>query len=468
MAEPRPRRKKGGPWGLIAVVVVVVGVAGFLVFSAIGKQGSATRYVTQAASRGTLTVAVAGNGSVVSANTAAVDPGVSGTVTQLDVKLGGKVKKGDVLFVIDNPDLDASVAQARSQYLSAQSSLAKASQALTQARQQKTATVLQAKSQYLQAQAATAKAKQAYNAANQPLTDPLSIKAAKASWQAAVVSEKGAKTSYHQAEDNAEQNYSAAESAYSASASSRHSAELAYDNARTNSDKRTVVAPISGYITTLSIQNGDQLGSSSSRTSGTSTTSSSSGSTPIVISDLSSLQAQVQIAETDRPNVKRGQKVELTFDAVPNLTLTGRVVELDAVGTASQSVVTFGVTIDLDVQSKKLNPGMTTSASIITKVDTNVVLVPNAAVKTDTSGNTYVQVLDTPTGTPRDVTVTTGPAGDTQTEIKTGLTGNENVVTQTIASGSSATGASGSRSGLSVLGGAGRAGGGGGGFRPGQ
>ena len=465
MAEPRPRRKRGGPWGLIAIVAVVVVVAAFLVWSAIGKQGSATRYVTQSASRGTLTVAVAGNGSVVSANTAAVDPGVSGTVTQLNVKLGGKVKKGDVLFVIDNPDLDASVSQARSQYLSAKSSLAKASQALTQARQQKTATVVQAKSQYLQAQAATAKAKQAYNAVNHPLFDPLSIKAAKASWQAAVLSERSAKTSYHQAEDNAEQNYSAAESAYAASSSSKHSAELSYDNASTNSDKRTVLAPIGGYVTTLSIQNGDQLGSSSSRTSGTSTTSSSSGSTPIVISNLSALQAQVQIAETDRPNVKRGQKVQLTFDAVPSLTLTGRVVELNAVGTASQSVVTFGVTVDFDVQSKKLNPGMTTSASIVTKVDTNVVLVPNAAVKTDTSGNTYVQVLDTPAGTPRDVTVVTGPAGDTQTEIKSGLTGNETVVTQTIASGSSATGTS-SRSGLSVLGGAGRAAGGG--FRPGQ
>jgi hypothetical protein len=67
------------------------------------------------------------------------------------------------------------------------------------------------------------------------------------------------------------------------------------------------------------------------------------------------------------------------------------------------------------------------------------------------------------------VTVTTGAAGDTQTEITSGLTGNENVVTQTIASGGSST--TGSRSGLSVLGGggAGRAGAGaGGGFRGGN
>jgi membrane fusion protein, macrolide-specific efflux system len=293
------------------------------------------------------------------------------------------------------------------------------------------------------------------------------VKADKASYDAAVISQKSAKVAYHQAEDLAEQNYSAAVSSYDSAVSSRHSAKLNYDNAVTNADLRTVKAPISGYVTTLGIQNGDQLSNSGNVSSGSSSSSSSGSSAPIVISDLSTLQAQVQIAETDRPNVKLGQKVQLTFDAVPSLTLTGKVVEIDAVGTTSQSVVTYGVTIDLDVQNKKLKPGMTTSASIITKVDTNVVLVPNAAVKTDSSGNSYVQVLDSPTATPRDVSVVVGPAGDTNTEIKSGLTGTETVVTQTITAGSTGTAA---RSGLSVLGGAGRATvpAGGGGFGRGQ
>ena len=57
------------------------------------------------------------------------------------------------------------------------------------------------------------------------------------------------------------------------------------------------------------------------------------------------------------------------------------------------------MTITFDVQDKRLSPGMTASASIVTQVDTDVLLVPNAAVKTDTSGSTYVQVLDTPDGT---------------------------------------------------------------------
>jgi multidrug efflux pump subunit AcrA (membrane-fusion protein) len=157
----------------------------------------------------------------------------------------------------------------------------------------------------------------------------------------------------------------------------------------------------------------------------------------------------------------------MTFDAVPSLTLTGKVQTIDAVGTSSSGVVTYNVTITFDVQDKRLNPGMTASASIVTQVDPNVLLVPNAAVKSDTTGASYVQVLDTPNGTPRDVTVTVGPAGDTNTEIQSGLTGNEQVVIATISTGGSSTTAA--RSGLSVLGGAGRAGGaGGGGFRGGN
>jgi multidrug efflux pump subunit AcrA (membrane-fusion protein) len=130
-------------------------------------------------------------------------------------------------------------------------------------------------------------------------------------------------------------------------------------------------------------------------------------------------------------------------------------------------VVSYGVTITFDVQNPNLSPGMTASASIVTQVNTDVLLVPNAAVKTDTSGSSYVQVLAAPGQTPQNVTVEVGSAGETQTEIKSGVTEGQQVVTQTITAGSASS--SSSRSGLSVLGGGGGArGGGGGGFRPGN
>ncbi len=481
--QPRARRSKGRNWGLIAAAVLVVLVAGFLVFKAVGPKVSKTTYVTQTATTGTLTVAVSANGSVVSANSSAVDPGVSGTVTQLDVVLGGQVKKGDTLFVIDNPDLDASVVQARASYQQAQSSVAKARQAKTQASVSKNTSVLQAKSQYQSSQAAVHKAEQAKIQAQADLNaavaggDPVKIAAAQQNYDAsipaynsAVTSEKNAKANYDAACTNARQGYDAAVKSYNAAVTSQESAYLSYQNALDNAGKRTVVAPIDGYVTTLSIRNGDQLGSTSSSKStaaggGTTANTSNSGSTPIVISDLSALEAQVQIAETDRPKVKQGQAVELSFNAVPNLTITGKVAEIDAVGTSNSGVVTYGVAVTFDVQNPALSPGMSASASIVTNVVGDALLVPNAAVKTDSSGGKYVQVLSDPAGQPQSVTVTVGASNDSLTQITSGLKGTEAVVVQTVTP--TTAGGTSTRSGMSVLGGGAR---GGGGFRggPGQ
>jgi len=303
MREPRPHRKRV-PLSLAVVALAILVIVGTWGWSATTGR-AATQYVTTTVVRGTLTVAVEGNGSVACEHSAAVDPPLAGTVSELTASLGSHVATDDILFVIDNPDLDANVAQARAQYRSAQSSLLKASQTRAQASRQKVSTVLQAKSQYLQAQSATAKAKQAYASAQAAPADSLSLEAAQSAWEAAVAAEQSARLAYLQAADGAIENYAYADAAYNAAASLRTSAKLAYSNAVAAAKKRTVRAPISGYVTTLSIQNGDQLGSGSRTVT---TPTGSSASAPMVISDLSSLQAQVRISETDRSVIQLGQK----------------------------------------------------------------------------------------------------------------------------------------------------------------
>jgi multidrug efflux pump subunit AcrA (membrane-fusion protein) len=475
--EPRARRSKGRNWGLIAAAVLVLAIAGFLVFKAVGPKSAKTTYVTKSATTGTLTVAVSANGSVVSANSSAVDPGVSGTVADLSVSLGTRVDKGDMLFTIDNTDLDASVVQAKASYQNAQSSTAKAKQSLTQASVSKSTNVTQTKGAYQQAKSSREKAEaneiQAQLDLNTALAggNPSQIEIAQENYDAAVYStqaarsaEKTAKKNYDAALKIAQQGYDAALKSYNAAVTGQQSAYLGYQNAKENANKRTVLAPIDGYVTTLTVRNGDQLGSSSNSGSsssggGATASTSNTGNTPIVISDLSALEAQVQIAETDRPKVEQGQTVEMTFNAVPDLTITGKVAEIDAVGTSNSGVVTYGVTITFDVQNPELSPGMTTAASIVTNVVSPAVLVPNAAVKTDSSGSTYVQVLSDPNGKPTDVTVTVGASNDSQTQITGGLKGTETVVVQTVTPNSTSSGSTNARSGMSVIGG------GGGGFR---
>ncbi len=99
--------------------------------------------------------------------------------------------------------------------------------------------------------------------------------------------------------------------------------------------------------------------------------------------------------------------------------------------------------ISFDTQDPRIKSGMSVNASIITEVKTDVLAVPNNAVKTQGQSH-FVEVFDSPlpvtAGTqgtmsliaPRRVTVETGLSNDSMTEIRTGLTLGEQVVTRTI------------------------------------
>ena len=208
------------------------------------------------------------------------------------------------------------------------------------------------------------------------------------------------------------------------------SAGLTLQNAKTAAAERTVIAPIAGTVTALNIVNGDTVGSSgqvSGASSSSGTSSSSSSSDVMDITNLNSFDVIVSLAETDVTSVKVGQQAVLTFDALPNLTLTGKVTEVDASGTNAQGVVSYNVTVTPDVTDSSVKGGMTCTANIITAVATDVLAVPNAAVKTATDGSSYVQVLKN--NTPTDVTVEVGLATSSYTQITSGLTAGQEVIT---------------------------------------
>jgi multidrug efflux pump subunit AcrA (membrane-fusion protein) len=126
--------------------------------------------------------------------------------------------------------------------------------------------------------------------------------------------------------------------------------------------------------------------------------------------------------------VKVNQKVTLTFDAIEDLNITGEVAEIDALGTVTQGVVNYGVKIIFDTQDERVKSGMSVSAAIITDIKQDVLLVPNAAVKSN--NGQYVEVLEN--NIPRNQTVETGLSNDTMTEITSGLKEGDKVITQTI------------------------------------
>jgi len=224
-----------------------------------------------------------------------------------------------------------------------------------------------------------------------------------------------------------------------------------------------VRAPFAGVIAKVSAKKGDTT----------------SAGTAIATLVTKQKIAEVSLNEVDVAQVKAGQKVTLTFDAVPDLTITGQVAEVDAVGTVSQGVVTYTVKIGFDTQDDRVKTAMSVSAAIVTEAKPNVLLVPNSAVKSQ-GGMSYVElpneadisvatanvsgaVFRNPT---RRQPVEIGAANDEFTEIISGLNEGDLIVTRTIQPTSAQTTQTQQQSGGLRIPGL-NTGGGGGGFRGG-
>ena len=148
----------------------------------------------------------------------------------------------------------------------------------------------------------------------------------------------------------------------------------------------------------------------------------------------------------DVAKIALGEKATLTFDAISDLTITGKVVQIDSLGTVSSGVVNYNVKISFDTGDIRVKPGMSVDAEIITNVKQDILTVPNSAIKTQGNAS-YVQMFDTalpaPTAgvqgsvslvPPRNQTVQIGVSDDTSTEIVSGLNEGDQVVTKTITS----------------------------------
>ena len=191
----------------------------------------------------------------------------------------------------------------------------------------------------------------------------------------------------------------------------------------------SIRAPFDGIIAKLDAKEGDTVSSAT------------------ILGTLITKQkiAEISLNEVDVAKVKVGQKATLTFDAVPDLTITGQVAEVDTMGTVSEGVVTYTIKINFDTQDDRIKPGMSVSAAIVTEAKPNVLLVPNSAVKSQ-GGINYVEMPDerdialaknNPNGAVfknplRRQAVEIGLANDEYMEITSGLKEGDIIVTRTI------------------------------------
>lgn len=166
----------------------------------------------------------------------------------------------------------------------------------------------------------------------------------------------------------------AAEAAYEAAMSNRMQAEGALKEAQDALDKTRLYATIDGVVTRVNKEEGEMtLGAQFQE------------DVILVVSDLSVMEAVVEIDENDVVNIELGDSAIVEVDAFPDTTYRGVVTEIahSAItrgqGTTEQ-VTNFEVTITVDDPDPRFRPGMSTTVDILTKRMDNVLKVPIQAV----------------------------------------------------------------------------------------
>jgi len=162
------------------------------------------------------------------------------------------------------------------------------------------------------------------------------------------------------------------------SQSSRISQERAtLDSARYDLTKVRMESPIDGIVTRRNIQQGETavIG-----------TMNNAGTVLLQLADMSVIQAEVEVDETNIPHVQLGQIAKITIDAIPDRTFKGHVSEIGnspiqaAAGATATQATNFKVVVVLDEPVPEVRPGFTATADITTATRKDVVAVPIPAV----------------------------------------------------------------------------------------
>jgi HlyD family secretion protein len=440
--------KKRG-WLYIILAIVVIGGAAFYYTRGQGQSNQQATYQTATVTRGSITQSVSSSGSVRSMQSAQVDWQTSGQVSKVEVQVGQQVQAGQELEVLDPTSVSPSVLNAQQTLVDAENSL--------QSLQTSTLTTTQAQQALANAQAAYTTAQNALSALQVPTNaNNTTIKQDQADLLLAqqqlqkMESQYGTLTKLQPtnktkankvlrlataqtAVDNAQKTLDLAQGSPSANdiavaqanlavaQSQLNDAQQAYDKvkngvtpdslaaaqaavdaAQATVNEIRLTAPISGTVTSVANLPGDLV---------------SSGTSGVQIDNLSSQFVDVVVSEIDINKIKVGQAVQLSFDAIPNKTYNGKVTTVGTVGTSSQGVVNFPVTVQLTDADAQVKPGMSAAVSIDVATDKNVLLVPNQAVRSLGSQHTVTVLYQ---GQLIPVQVTVGISNDTTTEISGG------------------------------------------------
>jgi HlyD family secretion protein len=151
--------------------------------------------------------------------------------------------------------------------------------------------------------------------------------------------------------------------------------EAGLETTRYNLSQIVIESPMDGLVTRRNIEQGENVVVG---------TMNNAGTVLLTIADMSVIEAEVEVDETDIPNVSLGQRAKITIDAVEGKTFNGRVTEIGnspiqaagAAATGQRQATNFKVVVTLDEEVPDVRPGFTCTAEITTANRAQVVSVP--------------------------------------------------------------------------------------------
>ena len=366
-----------------ALLVAGIGVYASTVYS---KKGLVTVQTGQVV-RQDLTSLVTASGEIKPKNYINIGANAQGDITELLVKEGDRVSKGQLLAKIEDIQPAADVEAQRATLTSAEAQSA-ASEAGVKAADENIRT-MQAALAHDQADLDRMKAD--YQRAEQLFNEKLGAKQdfemKKYVYDAQVSAIVEARSRIIQAQATREQT-SAQLSAAQKQIAQAKAVLVRFDDILR---KHNAYAPINGVVTNLPVRMGESVVPGIQN---------SEGSTIMTIADMSVITAEVKVDETDIVNIHLGQVGDITIDAIPNKTFKGHVTEIGNTAilrstgvAASQSAISsqeakdFKVVIAMDSPPDEVRPGLSCTAKITTAVRQNALTIPIQALTVRQKGD---------------------------------------------------------------------------------
>jgi HlyD family secretion protein len=339
-----------------------------------------------------LTVRLPANGVVQAARKINLSPSSEGQITQLLINEGDFVEQGTLIAQMSSQKLQAQRDQALSTLAKAEAELSqKRSGSLPEEIAEAEARVNVAEANILETQAALVQAQSELNR-NQQLVTQGAV--ARKQLDEAIAKEQEARANLHAAQSrlreqqeslNRVRNGTRVEEIMQAEANvAEAKAQVQYQQAQLAETQ--IYAPFSGIITRLFVQEGNFVAPTTASSSNDSATSAS-------IAELSSgMEIEAKIPEATITQIQSGQVVEIRSDAYPHDVFQGRVKLVAPRAVRENNITTFAIKITPDSGQNKLRLGMNVRLNILGDSIHNALVLPLAAIVTQSSGETGVLI----------------------------------------------------------------------------